>query len=111
LFEIVSEWTGIRTYKEITEILEKARVPHGRVNNIAEFYEDPHARAQDMIVDIEYPELGTVPLPGVPIKLSKTPGVLDQAAPKYGAHNAEIYGEILGASEADLRKLSEEGVI
>ncbi len=111
LFEIVSKWTGQRTYKEITETLEKARVPHGRVNNIAEFYEDPHAWAQEMIVNIEYPELGNVPLPGVPIKFSKTPGTLDKAAPPYGADNANIYADLLGISEEELNKLSEENVI
>ena len=111
LFEIVSAWTGQRTYQEITEILEKARVPHGRVNNNADFYEDPHAWAQEMIVNIDYPGLGTVPLPGVPIKFSKTPGILDKAAPPYGADNTEVYSNLLGISEEELKELAEENVI
>jgi len=111
LFEIVSAWTRERTYKEITAVLEKGRVPHGKVNNIAEFFADPHARAQEMIVDIEYPDLGSVPLPGVPVKLSKTPGSLDKAAPRYGADNVRIYGELLGTTEAEIRKWETEGII
>ncbi len=111
LFEIVRKWAKERTYQEITGVLEKARIPHGRVNNIAEFYDDPHARAQEMIVNIDYPELGTVPLPGVPIKLAGTPGSLDKAAPPYGANNAEIYGKLLGAGQAEIQQLADEGVI
>ena len=111
LFEITSKWAGERTFKEITQALEKARVPHGRVNNNADFYADPHARAQEMIVDIEYPDLGMVPLPGVPIKLSRTPGALTEAAPHYGADNKAVYGQLLGASGSDIQQLADEGVI
>ena len=111
LFQIVSQWARERTYREISEALEKARVPHGKVNNIAEFFEDPHARAQEMIVDIPYPQLGAVPLPGVPIKLSRTPGTIDKPAPRYGADNLAIYGELLGATTEDLLKWESEGTI
>lgn len=111
LFEITAEWARQRTYKEITEALEKARVPHGRVNNNADLFHDPHARAQEMIVNIEYPELGTVPLPGVPIKLSKTPGSLDKAAPRYGADNVDVYARLLGIDAEGLRQLADDGVI
>ncbi|MFO8011173.1 MAG: CoA transferase [Dehalococcoidia bacterium] len=111
LFEIVSEWAGQRTYQEITGALEKARIPHGRVNNIAEFYEDPHAWAQEMMVNIDYPELGVVPIPGVPIKMSKTPGTVDKAAPPYGNDNASVYLNLLGISMEELKKLEEDGII
>lgn len=111
LFKIVTGWTIQRTYDEITESLGKGRVPHGRVNNIAEFYEDPHAWAQEMMVNIEYPELGAVPLPGVPIKLSKTPGSLDKAAPPYGTDNTAVYCKLLGITEYDINELEEDGVI
>ena len=81
------------------------------MNNNADFYNDPHAWAQEMIVDVDYPELGTVPLPGVPIKLSKTPGKIDQSAPKYGTDNAEFYQELLGITEEELKQMAEDGVI
>jgi formyl-CoA transferase len=33
------------------------------------------------------------------------------AGPKVGAHNADVYGGLLGMDAADLRALAEKGVI
>jgi CoA:oxalate CoA-transferase len=38
-------------------------------------------------------------LPGIPVKLSATPGAIRRPAPLLGEHTAEILSELLGTSE------------
>ena len=56
-----------------------------------------------MIVHLEYPGLGTLPIPGLPIKLSLTPASIDSPAPRLGEQNEEVYGNLLGFSRRNLR--------
>ena len=66
---------------------------------------------REMLVDVEYPEVGSVPIPGVPVKLSETPGRVETPAAQLGEHNEEIYCSLLGYQSNDLATLKEEGVI
>ncbi len=50
-------------------------------------------------------------MPGVVPKLSATPGRITHAGPALGQHNAEIYGGLLGKSDAELAALAAAGVI
>ena len=108
---VVSEWTKQRTTAEIIEILGKARVPCNKVNNIAEMMEHPQVKAREMLVDMEYPGIGSLPLSGIAIKMSETPGTIEKRPPKVGEHNEEVYAEILGLSSEEVSKLVAEGVI
>jgi crotonobetainyl-CoA:carnitine CoA-transferase CaiB-like acyl-CoA transferase len=73
--------------------------------------EDLQVAGREMIVNMDYPGLGSLPLPGFPIKLSLTPGSVRSRAPKVGEHNEEIYCGLLGFSQEELNKLKGEDVI
>lgn len=112
---IIQEWMGSKTSAELQPMLEKARVPHGQVYNGRQVAADPHFRAREMIVELDYPG-GQFPgkkfaAPGVPIKLSKTPGKVESAAPMIGQNNEEIYCGLLGYSKAELDAFKAEGII
>lgn len=53
-------------------------------------------------------EAGTHRYPGIPIHLSRTPGIVRAAAPCLGEHTAEILAE-LGLSEAAIEMLDRDG--
>ena len=108
---VVSDWMSRHTVDEVLQMLEEARVPCGKVKTAHDIIDDPHIRAREMLVDVEYPEVGSVPMPGVPIKLSETPGGIETPAAKLGEHNEEIYCSLLGYESNDLAALKEEGVI
>ena len=108
---IVSNWISHHTVSEVLQLLEEARVPCGKVNTASDTINDPHVRAREMLVDMEYPEAGSVPIPGVPVKLSETPGGIRTPAARLGEHNEEVYCNLLGYKSEDLVALKEEGVI
>lgn len=109
--QVIQEWVAQRTVAEVITILQKARVPCSVVNTVDKLEGDPQVAARDMILNVDYPGLGNLPLPGLPIKLSLTPGTIRSRAPKVGEHNKEIYCGLLGFSQKELKKLREEDTI
>jgi len=71
---IVSEWVSQHTVKDVLDLLEKAHVPCGPVNDISAVIDGPQVRARKAIEDVAFLGVGPVPLSGVVIKLSKSPG-------------------------------------
>ncbi len=108
---IVKEWVAQRTVDEVVNTLQGAGVPCEPVNSMYQLLDDPQIKAREMIVYADHPELGRIPLPGTPIKLSLTPGRIGALAPKLGEHNEEIYGKLLGFSLEKLSQLKQRGII
>jgi crotonobetainyl-CoA:carnitine CoA-transferase CaiB-like acyl-CoA transferase len=108
---VIQEWVAQRTVTEVITILQKARVPCSIVNTVDKLEDDPQVVARNMIVNMDYPRLGNLPLPGLPIKLSLTPGSIRSRAPEVGEHNEEIYCGLLGFTRKELAKLKEKNVI
>jgi formyl-CoA transferase len=108
----ISAWALTQTATEIMDALNAAGVVCGPINTIADIFEDPHVAAREMLVDHHDPELGRITGPGVIPKFSATPGSVRWTGPwEPGAHNREIYGELLGRSDAQLEALHERGVL
>jgi CoA:oxalate CoA-transferase len=47
-----------------------------------------------MVVELAHPQLGPIRSLGNPIKLSRTPPVLDRPPPSLGQHTAEVLGAL-----------------
>jgi len=107
----VSEWVARRTVDEVVNILHEAGVPCEPVNSMYQLPDDPQIKARDMIVYTDHPDLGRIPIPGTPLKLSLTPGRIGATAPKLGEHNEEIYGKLLGFDQEKLSQLRQRDII
>jgi formyl-CoA transferase len=107
---LVEGWTGKRTKHEAMALLAGAGVPCGAVLDSGEIMSNEHLRGRGMIVDVEHPVRGRMPMPGNPIRLSASPTEVTHA-PLLGEHNAEILGKALGLSADDLAGLKSDGVI
>ena len=83
----ISEWTSRYDHNEAARILQEAGVPAGPVLANWELASNPHFHARGFYVPIEHPDMGVFPYPGMPWKLSKTPGVVRTASPLFGEHN------------------------
>ena len=64
-----------------------------------------------MVVNLPHATLGEVPVPGVPYKLSDSPGTVEHLGPELGQHNDEIFRGLLGLSEEEMSQLRADGVI
>jgi CoA:oxalate CoA-transferase len=92
------------------ETLNRAGVPCGPVNSVAEVFQDPQILAQDMVLDVDHPGYGIVRMLGFPVKLSETPCQLRRPAPGLGEHSNEILAE-LGYSASECEALQAAAVI
>lgn len=108
--DAIGEWTVTLPLKEVLDRLEDAAVPAGPIQSVAEIFADPQFQAREMFEEVE---VGGRPLklPAIVPKLTETPGRTDWAGPDLGAHNREIFGGVLGLSEAEIDELQTEGVI
>jgi formyl-CoA transferase len=109
---IIGDWAARHDARELDELLNWAGVVAGPVYTIADIFEDPHFRERGMIVEQEDPEIGAVAGPNVVPRFSETPGSVRWSGPwQPGAHNSEVYGELLGLDAAELEKLERAGVV
>ena len=92
-------------------ILDSAGVPNGPIQTIDMVVKDPQVQAREMLVEVNHPSVGRVTVPGVPIKLSETPGSVRTPAPCLGEHTAEILTGWLGLSTEEIEGLRARGVI
>ena len=108
---IVSDWTAGYELSDLLPRVEAATIPAGPVFSIADIVDDPHFRARDMLLSLHDRVLGELKVPGIVPKLSATPGAARWLGPDIGAHNRQVYAELLNASPAELADWSARGVI
>jgi len=110
---IIGEWAAARAPADVIDTLSAAGVIAGPINTVAEVVHDPQLLARDMLVEHYDERVGRAVLgPGVIPKLSATPGTVRRAGPpRPGCHNAEVYGELLGLTPAQLADLTDQGVL
>jgi len=102
LDDLIADWTRTRTMAEVEALMIDVGVPSGRVNRAPEMLADPHFAAREAIVDVDHPMIANLKMQGVFPKLSRTPGAVAWPGPALGAHNAEVYGGLLGADAAQI---------
>ena len=107
---IVEEWTRGRTKHEAMRLLGEAGVPCGAVQDTGEVLADPHLKAREMIVDVDYPNRGTYKTVGCPVKLSDSPVAVSRP-PLLGEHTAALLSELCGVDPDEVTKLRENGVV
>jgi CoA:oxalate CoA-transferase len=100
-----------KTTKEWQEILDDEGIPNGPINTIDKVVNNIQVLARDMIVEVYHPVAKNIKMPGIPIKLSETPGSIRYPPPTLGQHTREILKEYLGFDDEAIDKLAEEGAV
>ncbi len=94
-----------RTVDEWLAALDGQGIPSGPLNTVDRVINDPQIKARDMIVETVHSVAGPVKMAGIPIKMSATPGAVENAAPLLGEHTEEILKEILGLTSEQVAEL------
>lgn len=108
---ILTEAMKTRTTQEWIEEMERAGIPCGPVNNIAQAAVDPQIKARDMIIEVEHPEAGKFRIVNTPFKFSRTPYKVTRASPDLGEHTQDILSQLLGMGHQEIKSLKDSGVI
>ena len=107
---LIEEWTRQRSKHEVMRLLGDAGVPCGACQDTGEVLADPHLKAREMIVDIDYPTRGAYQTVGCPIKLSDSPAAVTRP-PLLGEHTAELLGQMCGLDADTVARLRDKGVV
>lgn len=108
---MVADWVGQHRADQVLQACEAASVPCSPLYNVADIFAEPQYRARDAIVNVDDARAGSLKVPGIVPKLSRTPGQVRSLGPALGEHNQAIYGDWLGLSAQTLQELAREGVI
>ena len=100
-----------KTCDEWMDILVKAAVPCGPVNDMEHLFADPQVKHRNMIAEVPHPTIGTLRLGGIPIKYSETPGSIRRHPPLLGEHTDEVLTELMEYSTEKIEALRAEGVV
>jgi formyl-CoA transferase len=106
----IAVWTADKRIDDILAVMEKARVPAGRIYSAKDIAEDPHYAARGMIEQIVTRDGLSLKVPGVVPKLSETPGSIRGTAPGLGEDTDAVL-QRLGYSAGQIAELRAEKVI
>lgn len=107
--QIVQSVIGARKRDEWIDLLNKAGVPCGPVNNLEQVFSDPQVMHQEMVIESAQP-CGPIKMPGFPVKLSGTPARLRKPSPQVGENTVEVLHE-LGYWEEAIENLLKTGSV
>jgi formyl-CoA transferase len=106
----IAAWAAPHTVAEALAVLERADVPCGPIQSIADIVRDPQFIARGMLERIALADGSTLAVPRIVPLLSRTPATSEHAGVELGADNDAVYGE-LGLDAAALADLRARGVI
>src|SRR6202049_3640128 len=107
---LVEQWPRQRSKHEVMRLLGDAGVPCGACQDTGEVLADPHLKAREMIVDIDYPTRGTYKTVGCPVKLSDSPAELSRP-PLLGEHTDVLLKSLCGVEPDAAQRLRQEGIV
>ena len=108
---IVIEWVGSLPREEVLGRCLEREVPVGKVNSIADIFEDEHFQARGNLAKVDEPGLGEMVVPNVVPTLSETPGRITNLGPPLGNATYEVMRELLGISADEIKRLRQRKII
>ena len=111
----IGEWTATMNPQQVFDRLQRRRIPAGMDQGPDKLIWDPHLRERGSVVTVPPPapwDIGP-PLthPALSAFLSDTPGRSDVPAPTSGQDNDDIYRNVIGLRDDEIKSLTESGAL
>jgi len=94
LIPLLKSVFATRSVSEWLDILEKAEIPCGPINNFEQVFSMSTVKEREMLVTMNHPTIGELPLVGSPLKMSDTPVEYRLPPPLMGEHTEEVLREL-----------------
>ena len=111
LDKLIGERTQKHSTEEVMVLLQKQGVVAGVVQDARDLARDPQLKHRGFFVELDHPEMGKTISDATPIRLADSPPGYNRPAPLLGQDNDYVYGELLGLSKGEIKRLKEQGVI
>ncbi len=108
---IVNEWTASLTRDEVMRQCIEGEVPVGKLNSIADIFEDEHFQFRGNLAQVDAEGLGPVTVPGVVPKLSESPGRITNLGPPLGDSTYEVLIGLLGVAAEEMAELRRRRIV
>ena len=108
LLEMLDDAFRRRGSEEWVELLAKAGVPCGPINDVAAALAEPQAAARSMIVETEHPRFGVVRQVASPVKVGDEP-FAHRRAPRRNEDADDLLRGLLGYTDGDVARLAADG--
>jgi len=109
--QLVIDWVAARPREEVLQLCLEEEVPVGKVNSIADIFEDEQFAARGNLARITEDATGEVVVPGVVPTLSATPGRITNLGPTLGNATDDVLRDLLGLADAELQRLHSHKII
>ena len=83
-----------RRVREWLSALDEAKIPCGPINTFEQVFSMPQVQEREMLVKMDHPTIGELPLVGSPLKFSDTPVQYRLHPPLMGEHTEEVLREL-----------------
>ena len=108
MWELLTEFAGNYTKRELMEILNEIDVPCGPIMSTKDLANDDHVKLREMYVELDHPQRGKWYNLGCPMKLSDSP-VEVKRSPMLGEHTDEVLSEVLDYGGDEIEDLKAAG--
>lgn len=99
-----------KTQNEWVDALNDAGIPCGPIYTIDQVFKDPQVLHQKMLLEVDHPKAGKIPMTGLPVQLSETFPQVFFPPPTLGEHTGEVLQKF-GFSGEEIQHLFAEKIV
>ena len=110
LVPLLEERFRTRSAAEWLERLQREGVPAAPINRLDQVLTDPQVLLRQMVVTMDHPRHGALPMLGTPVKVDGGLGLEVEPAPSLGQHTGEVLRGLLGYPDERLAALRDAKV-
>ncbi len=111
LDERLGLWTSTQAVEEVVDLLQKAGVRAGIVQNAQDLANDPQLKKRGYFAHLKHPILGDTISDRSPIRFSQGSSSNWKSSPLLGEDNRYVFMDLLGLTDQEFASYIENGVI
>lgn len=109
--QAMADFCARTLFEDVTQKLDEVGAVYGTVYDAQDILNDPQYRARGDIIEVADEDFGKIRMQGVVPKFASHQHDIAHAGRAPGAANAEVFGELLGLTDEQIRNLKDAAII